>query len=391
MKRHKVGIIGNGMRAVFLVNEILKRDDFEVVAISDINQESMDMMNNGYGQDWDEYLDYKELLKRDDIEGVIILSPDYAHEEQAIAAFEAGKHVFLEKPIAISIDGGKRVIEKRDESGKTLLIGFVLRYNKLYMKMKEIIDSGVIGELKTGWVLHSVGAGSDWYFHDWHGEVANTGGLLLQKGSHDFDIINWVVDSKVKRISAFGSQNFFGGDKDNALTCPECDERNTCTEAVRESHIGWKTPDGNHMEVHYNQWRNQCAFRKEVDVLDDHHVMLQYDNGVKVTYLECHYTPDDNREFIFVGTKGKLTMNNSEDKITVQIRNSMYDRKEEIVYSNLQSSEGHGGGDKNILDDFAFALSTGKQPGAGGEEGLRAIEVGLLAHKAIEDGEIINL
>lgn len=391
MKRHRVGIIGTGMRAMFLVNEILKREDFEIVAVADINQKSIDMIKASYGADWDEYLDYKELLKRDDIEGVIILSPDYAHEEQAIAAFEAGKHLFLEKPIAISIEGAKRVIQKRDESGKTLLIGFVLRYNKQFMKMKEIIESGVIGELKTGWILHSVGAGSDWYFHDWHGKMINTGGLLLQKGSHDFDIINWIADSEIKRIAAFGSQNFFGGDRDNDLTCPVCEDRNTCTEAVRESHIGWKTPNGTQAEVHYNQWRDQCAFRKEIDVLDDHHVILEYKNGVKVTYLECHYTPDDNREFIFVGTKGKLALDNAKDTITVELRHSMYDRKEEILYKNLQSSEGHGGGDKNILDDFARALSTGQQPNAGGEEGLRAIEVGLLAHKSINEGIIINL
>ncbi len=391
MKKHKIGLIGTGMRAMFLVNEILKRDDLEIVAVSDINQESMDMLCSRYDKYWDQYLDYKELLKREDIEGVIILSPDYAHEEQAIAAFDAGKHVYLEKPIAVTIEGGKRVIQKRDESGKTLLIGFVLRYNKLFAKMKEIVETGVIGELKTGWVLHSVGAGSDWYFHDWHGTMANTGGLLLQKGSHDFDIINWVADSKVKRLAAFGSRDFFGGDKPNDLVCQECEERNTCTEGIRESHIQWKRPDGKSTGVHYNCWRNQCAFREEIDVLDNHQVLLEYENGVKVCYVECHYTPDDNREYIFIGTKGKLKLDDAKDKLTIEIRNSMYDRKEEIVYSNLQSSEGHGGGDKNILDDFVYALNTGKQPNAGGEAGFEAIQVGLLAHKAIKEGEIIRL
>lgn len=165
MKKFKIGLIGTGLRTMFLLNEILKRKEFEVVAVCDTNQESLDMINS-YKIDWTVYTDYKELLKREDIEGVIIASPDYCHEEQAIAAFEAGKHVFLEKPIAITIDGAKRVLQKRDESDKTLLIGFVLRYNKLYRKMKEIIDSGMIGELKSAWILHSVGAGSDWYFHD---------------------------------------------------------------------------------------------------------------------------------------------------------------------------------------------------------------------------------
>jgi predicted dehydrogenase len=351
----------------------------------------LDQICSRYDKEWDKYLNYKDLLTREDIEGVIIVSPDYVHEEQAIAAFEAGKHVFLEKPIAVTLEGGKKVIEARDKSGKTLLIGFVLRYNKAYKKMKELIASGIIGEVKTGWVLHSVGAGSDWYFHDWHGTMANTGGLLLQKGSHDFDIINWVVDSKIKRIAAFGSQDFFGGDKPNELVCQNCEERNRCSEAIQDRSISWRRPDGNQAEVLYNQWRNQCVYRKEVDVLDNHQVMLEYENGVKVSYLECHYTPDDNREYIFIGTKGKLKLDDANDLITVQLRNGMYDKKEKMTYENLQSSEGHGGGDKFILDDFVSALSIGEQPNAGGEAGYEAIQAGLVAHQAIRDGQIKNI
>lgn len=391
MQTFKIGIIGAGMRTVFLVNEILKREELQIVAVSDISQHSMDQLCSLYEKNWDKYLNYKDLLDRDDIEGVIIASPDYVHEEQAIAAFEAGKHLFLEKPIAITVEGGKRVLEARDKSGKTLLIGFVLRYNKAYRKMKELISSGLIGELKTGWILHSVGAGSDWYFHDWHGSMKNTGGLLLQKGSHDLDIINWVVDSKVKRIAAFGSQDFFGGNKPNDLVCQKCEDRNKCSEAIVDRNINWKRPDGKQTEVLYNQWRNQCVFREEVDVLDNHQVLLEYENGVKVSYLECHYTPDDNREYIFIGTKGKLKLDDANDIITVELRHGMRNRKEKITYENLQSGEGHGGGDKHILDDFIYALSTGKQPAASGEEGLEAIQTGIVAHNAIACKSVMDV
>ena len=391
MKTFNVGIIGAGMRSIFLANEMLKREELKIVAVSDVSEHSMEQICSIYDTDWDRYLNYEDLLAREDIDAIFIGSPDYVHEEQAIRAFEAGKHVFLDKPIAITIEGGKKVIKARDESGKTLLIGFVLRYNNAYKKMKELIDSGLIGELKTGWVLHSVGAGSDWYFHDWHAHMAKTGGLLLQKGSHDFDIINWVVDSKIKRIAAFGSQDFFGGNKANELVCQSCEERYRCTEAVQDKNLSWERPDGKQTEVLYNQWRNKCAFREEIDVLDNHQVLLEYENGVKISYLECHYTPDDNREYIFIGTKGKLTLDDAEDLITVELRNGMYDRKEKITYQNLQSSEGHGGGDKYILDDFVYALKTGKQPSAGGEAGLEAIEAGLVSHEAIKEGKIKHI
>lgn len=388
MQKYRLGIIGTGMRTMFFVNEILKHGRFEIKAISDINEKNMDLLCSRYEAKWDKYIDYKMLLRREDIDAVIIMSPDFVHENQAIEAFESGKHVFLEKPIATTIEGGKRVLEKRKESGKTLTIGFVLRYNKLYKKMNEIIKAGTIGELKTGWVLHSVGAGSDWYFHDWHGTFKNTSGLLLQKGSHDFDIINWIVESNIKRIMAFGSQDYFRGDKPNELICNNCEEKYNCPEAIRDRIVTWERYDGKKTDVLYNKWRNQCAFRQEVDVLDNHQVILDYQNGVKVSYMECHYTPDDNREYIFIGTKGKLKLDDAKDTITVQLRHSMYDRIETINYTNLQSSEGHGGGDKYILQDFVDALDTGKQPLAGGEAGLQAIIVGLKSHEAIRTGEI---
>lgn len=391
MEKFKIGIIGAGIRAIFLMNEILKRDDIEVAAISDINSKSMERLCIRYSIELDRYSDYKELLRRSDIDGVIITSPDYAHEEQAIAAFEAGKHVFLEKPIAITIEGGKNVLRKRDESGKTLLVGFVLRYNELYKKMKEIIGSGIIGEVKTGWVLHSVGSGSDWYFHDWHGTMKNTGGLLLQKGSHDFDIINWIINSKAKNIAAFGSRDLFGGNKPDALTCNKCNEKNKCTEAVSGRYEILRTSDGIEEKVLSNFGRNRCAFRKEIDVLDNHQVIIEYENGVKVSYMECHYTPDDNREYTFIGTKGKLKLDDAANTINVQFRHGMYDRMETLTYSNLQSGEVHGGGDKHILDEFVNALKTGYNPKTGGEEGLEAIKIGIKAHESIRKGEVISL
>lgn len=389
MEKFRLGIIGTGMRTFFLVNEILRRDELEIVAVSDVSNQSMEMLCSKYERDWIQYTDYKELLKRNDIDAVIIASPDYVHEEQAIAAFEAGKHVFLEKPIAITREGGKKVLQKMVETNKILLIGFVLRYNRLYKKMKELVRSGTIGELKTGWVFHSVGSASDWYFHDWHGTVRNTGGLLVQKGSHDFDMINWIADSKVKKVVAFGSRDYFGGDNANSLICEECKEKNTCPEAIKERILTVNKADGKQTDLFYNQWRNSCAFREEIDVFDNHQVLIEYENGIKVSYMECHYTPDDNRQYVFIGTRGKITLDDARDTITVEIRYGMNDRKEIVTYNNLQSAEGHGGGDKQILDDFIYALKEGKQPNASGEAGLEAIEIGLMAHQSIDENRII--
>lgn len=374
-KKYGVGFIGCGQRCGDIIKEMGKREEFDIKALSDVSPQNMDIINNTYEKNWEKYLDYRELLKRQDIDCIVITSPDWVHEEQAIAAFKAGKHVFLEKPLAITVDGAERVLDARNESGRVLLIGFVLRYVRIFIEMKKIIEGGLIGEIKTGWVLHSVAAGSNWYFHDWHGLMKNTGGLLLQKGSHDFDIINWIIGSRIKKVSAFGSRDFFGGQKPDDLKCPDCEERKTCSEFTERDRM-----------------RKHCAFRQEVDVLDNHQVIMEYENGAKMSYMECHYTPDDNREFIFIGTKGKLKLDYANDRIEIRLRRSMYDNEETIVYKNLVAhQEGHGGGDKLILDDLVNSLKTGKQPLAGGEEGLEAIRIGLMAHQSINDGKVIEI
>ena len=121
--------------------------------------------------------DYRELVARPDIDAIAVTSPDYCHEEHAVAALEAGKHVFCEKPMTITIAGCDRVLEAWRASGARLMVGFNMRYMNIFRVMKEIIESGAIGEIKAVWVRHFVGFGSDFYYHDWHATRQNATSL----------------------------------------------------------------------------------------------------------------------------------------------------------------------------------------------------------------------
>ncbi|NLE30479.1 MAG: Gfo/Idh/MocA family oxidoreductase [Phycisphaerae bacterium] len=365
-KVYRTALIGCGMRGTCIALNAKNFGRYEIVAVADPDAANRTHTKKELGMgELPEYSDYKELLKWGQFEVVIIGSPDFVHETQAIDCMNAGKHLLLEKPIAISYDGGKRVVETALKTGRTVAVGFVLRYAPLYAKAKQLIEQGTIGKLTTMWVLHSVASGSDWYFHDWHASFANTGGLLLQKGSHDFDILNWFAGAQARQISAIGSRDVFGGDEPNDLTCPKCDKRFTCPERMNDD-----SP------------RVQCAFRKEVDCLDNHLVQIVYDNGVKASYNECHYTPDDNREYVFIGTKGKIVLNDADGKLYIKTRNTaMY--KESMTFTPGNIDSGHGGGDSRLLVDLANAIEQQTQPLAGVQAGLEAIRVGLLAHESI--------
>ena len=136
---------------------------------------------------------WKEAVADPDIDIVDICAPSKIHKEIALEAAKQGKHVFCEKPMAIATQGCDRMLRAWVESGKQFMIGFNMRYMSIFRVMKDAVDSGAIGDVKVVWVRHFVGHGGDWYYHDWHGASRHSTGLLLQKASHDIDMIHWIT------------------------------------------------------------------------------------------------------------------------------------------------------------------------------------------------------
>ena len=290
MDKLRIGIIGTGGRGVIALASYWKDNDRAmVVAGADICEDRLADLRNAVGDNVFTCTDYRTLLDRPDIDCVAVTSPDQCHEEHVIAALNAGKHVFCEKPLAITIDGCDRILRAEKASGKKMMMGFNMRYMNMFRTMKEIVESGTIGEIKAVWVRHFVGHGSLYYYHDWHAKKENVTSLLLQKGSHDIDIIHWISGCYTKRVAAFGGMDFFGGDRANDTNCNTCSDRRTCSEAQLDPEFPNLT---------------QCAFRKEVCVEDNNIVMMELENGAKAAYLQCHFTPDYHRNYVFIGTEG---------------------------------------------------------------------------------------
>ena len=174
-----------------------------VVAGADIDEGHLARFRTEHGGELYTAADYRRLLDRKDIDAIAVTSPDNFHQEHAVAALQAGKHVFCEKPLAISVDGCDDILRAWRESGRHLMVGLNMRYMAMFRTMKEIVDSGAIGDVKAVWVRHFVGLGSDFYFHDWHARRDNTFSLLLQKGSHDIDMIHWITGRYTRRVAAF--------------------------------------------------------------------------------------------------------------------------------------------------------------------------------------------
>lgn len=341
-----------------------------VVGGADIDAQKLARFSAQHGDSPFVTQDYRELLDRSDVDAIAVTSPDFCHEEHAVAALEAGKDVFCEKPLAITIEGCDRILRAWKASGHRLMVGFNMRYMAIFRTMKEIVDSGAIGEVKAVWVRHFVGRGSDFYYHDWHAARRNTTSLLLQKGSHDIDMIHWITGRYTTRTAAFGSLDFFGGDMPDDLTCPACDLKDTCTEYMSGPRV-------------------QCAFRREVDVEDNQVMIMELEGGIKASYLQCHFTPDYHRNYTFIGTEGRLE--NSEPDMVVWVktrRSNTYRELADRTYHIKPAAGGHGGADPVICRDFVDVCLDGVEPVATPQAGRMSVAAGVQAAHSLRHGGV---
>ncbi len=165
---------------------------FQLTAICDLSRDGLEAYTDTVGSPVSFTTDYRDIIADPAIDVVFVCSPDYLHTEHACAALGAGKHVFLEKPMAISIADCDRILDAQARSSARLYVGHNMRFFPSVQIMHRLIAEGRIGRVEAIWCRHFVSYGGDAYFKDWHSERTNSHGLLLQKGAHDIDVIHYL-------------------------------------------------------------------------------------------------------------------------------------------------------------------------------------------------------
>ncbi|MET0263943.1 MAG: Gfo/Idh/MocA family oxidoreductase, partial [Rariglobus sp.] len=343
----RLGIIGSGGRGGLLATIAQRsREHARVVACCDINPDTLARNRAEFGDSVFTTGDYRELLGRD-LDAVIIATPDFVHEEQAVAALRRGLAVYLEKPMALTIAGCDRILATAAKTKARLYLGHNMRHMPFVRKMKELIDGGTIGEVKACWVRHFVGHGGDFYFHDWHAERRYSTGLLLQKAAHDIDVIHWLCGGYTRRVSGMGALTLYGDLKD----------RLPATKGPRPVTHGQKL----------DAWppAKSRGLNHRIDIEDLSSMQMLLDNGVQATYSQCHYTPDYWRSYTVIGTEGRLeNFGNGEPGTVIRVWNQRrpgYDAAGSRTYRVPAAAGGHGGADPRIIGEFIrFAREGGE-------------------------------
>ncbi len=176
------------------------------------------------------YEDFETMLNDTKPDSVLVTTNDSEHHDYIIRAMEMGYDVIVEKPMTMDIEKCNAIMEAEKRTGKKVTVTFNCRFMPVFSKIKELMNDKAVGEILNvdlEWKLDNQ-HGAD-YFRRWHRRLENSGGLLVHKATHHFDVVNWCIGDTPKCVSAFGKRRFYGATrKERGTRCLTCDYKESC-------------------------------------------------------------------------------------------------------------------------------------------------------------------
>jgi predicted dehydrogenase len=313
---------------------------------------------------------YTEFFKNPvEADAVIICTPDDEHYKPCMMAIRHGYHVLLEKPIAQTIGECREVARAAREAGVIVCVCHVLRYHPYFLKIKEIIDSGKLGQIIS--ISHSEGVGIDRDTHSyvrgiWNKEKTSNP-MLLAKCCHDVDFLLWLIGSPCKKVSSFGSLRWFRKEHapiGSSDRCINCKVENTCPfsavdlywrrrEWIRNFDVpANKTIDDVIKEELREGPHGRCVFHCDNDVVDHQTVLMEFENEVTATLSMDVFTLNDRRTTNINLTEGQIIC----DERKIYITHFRTQQQEVLNYDEVFNHHFHAGADLKIMGDFIGAI-----------------------------------
>ncbi len=385
-----VAVVGLGGRgSVYMEYQDLFPGEMEVVAIADIIPEKVEKWAKKFHLPKERcFSSAEELLKQDRLADVMfICTQDRQHVGHAIPALEKGYHLLLEKPISPDPAECKRLAEIAKQHNRHVVVCHVLRYTPFYQKIKEIIDSGVIGDIVSIQAIENVA-----YWHQAHSFVRGnwrnsntTSPMILQKCCHDMDIFVWLSGKNCKRVSSFGSLTLFREDRapeGSTLRClDECKVKDSCPFDAEKIYITNEKTGILHdnsgfpcdiLSLNPNEETirealktgpyGRCVYHCDNNVVDHQVVNLEMEDGSTINFTMCAFTNKTGRAIKVMGTLGDIEANNDDNIIDV----CKFGGEHEIIDVSKLATDfsGHGGGDHRMERDLLDLVRGGSAPGS---------------------------
>ncbi|ACS99840.1 Gfo/Idh/MocA family protein [Paenibacillus sp. JDR-2] len=359
----KLGVIGYGSRIQHVIQEMIKLEPAcTVTAIVDPQSSVYRQQEPQLEQHAAFYDTPEEMLASADLDGILIGTRCNLHTEMALKVFPTSIPLFLEKPVATTMEDLLRLKAGAEEWNPPVIVSFPLRVCDIVQVVKEIVDSGKIGTIEHVQAVNNVPYGSV-YFHNWYRDESLTGGLFLQKATHDFDYINHVLQNRPVSVCAMTSKQIYKGEKLASLHCYQCDEKDNCPDSAA-----------------YDQ-KMQCVFATDTGNEDSGSALITYDTGMHVSYSQNFFARRGAaaRGARFLGYKGTVEFDFYTETVKVFMHHT-----DRIETYQIKSDQSHFGGDKVLARNFIDMIQHNNPSISPIEDGLLSALQCLKARESAE-------
>jgi predicted dehydrogenase len=367
----RLGVIGYGRRMRHIL-DITDRfnSGAEVVAVIDPNERDLRTVFPDALAGVTFYDDLDRMLDEQDLDGVLIGTRCTLHTPYAVTVLERNLPLFLEKPVATDWDQVATLQAAAEQTRSQVVVSFPLRVSPLCDTAREIIDSGAIGTVEHVQAVNNVPFYAGGYYHGWMRDEEQTGGLWLQKATHDLDYLNSLIRQQPVRIVALESKTVFRGDMPAGLKCVDCWRQVECPESPYNLFRQGVTP-----EVEPNDWL--CSFAVDTGNHDSASALIHYESGIHAVYTQNFYTRRGAtaRGATLIGYRGTIAFDWYRDELTVHHHHS--NRIERHHFAS--TGEAHHGGDEALVEEFLNAVAGRETTRAPLAAGILSAQMCLMA------------
>lgn len=420
MAKTRYALIGTGGRAAFFYNALVRdyRETSELVAFfCDVNRTRMNFANKqiyekkfqhepvpAYKAD-----QFKQMIEEQRPDTIIVTTIDRTHHTYIIRAMEMGCDVISEKPMTVDESKCQEILDAINRTGRKLRVTFNYRYAPHNTKIRELIMNDTIGKVTSvhfEWMLNNK-HGAD-YFRRWHRDKRNSGGLLVHKSTHHFDLVNFWLGARPRTVYAMGDLMFYGRENAEKRGVTEFYQRAHGSEAAAKDPFALHMKDNENLKAMYldaehedGYQRDQSVFGDGISIEDTMGVMVRYDSQAILTYSLNAYLPVEGYNISFNGTKGRMEVRVVEASYVnsggaQEMEGAIKGKKSIRIFPmfeapyNVEVEEqqgGHGGGDPVLLNDiFGVPEEDPFKRAASHVDGAMSILTGIAGNISIRTG-----
>jgi len=394
-----IAIAGLGSRGREVYARFAHDQNIPITAVADTDPARVAEAAETFGIARDHcFVSADELLKQGKLaDALVVCTQDENHFDTSVRALKKGYHLLLEKPIATKEEHCAEIARVAAEENRNVVVCHVLRYSPLYRRIKEIIDSGGIGEIVTVSAFEGVG-----FFHQAHSFVRGAWGntkesspMILAKCCHDADILVWLIGRRIKSVSSFGGLYYFKAEKaprGAALRClGDCKAKDGCpydaekiyftneSTGIRKGNIGWPAnvltrdvTENGIREALISGPYGRCVFHCDNDAVDHQVVNMEFEGGITAQLTMTAFSPVVKRTMRVMGTLGQIEA----DTQTNIIMTSVFGKEETAEKISIErENENHGGGDIRLFNAFTALMTKGES-----DTSLTSVERSVESH-----------